>query len=107
MGDNLWNVHDSADIDKDDEDDDYNYANNADDDNKEDDGADGDDDDDDCSKSHQERDAGFLDGGIGPLSPARTISQELTLLQTNNDDDDDDDVSNFWNKYLSRSFRYF
>ena len=41
MGDNLWNVHDSADIDKDDEDDDYNYANNADDDNKEDDGADG------------------------------------------------------------------
>ena len=40
MGDNLWNVHDSADIDKDDEDDDYNYANNADDDNKEDDGAD-------------------------------------------------------------------
>ena len=56
----------------------------------------GDDDDDGCSKSHQERDAGFLDGGIGPLSPARTISQELTLLQTNNDDDDDDDdVSNF------------
>ena len=47
MGDNLWNVHDSADIDKDDEDDDYNYANNADDDNKEDDGADGDNDDND------------------------------------------------------------
>ena len=62
-----------------------------------DDAADGENDDDDCSKSHQERDAGFLDGGIGPLSPARTISQELTLLQTNNDDDDDDDddVSNF------------
>ena len=46
-----------------------------------DDAADGDDDDDDCSKSHQERDAGFLDGGIGPLSPARTISQELNLFR--------------------------
>ena len=41
----------------------------------------GDDDDDGCSKSHQERDAGFLDGGIGPLSPARTISQELNLFR--------------------------
>ena len=46
-----------------------------------DDAADGDDDDDDCSKSHQERDAGFLDGGIGPLFPARTISQELNLFR--------------------------
>ena len=41
----------------------------------------GDDDDDGCSKSHQERDAGFLDGGIGPLFPARTISQELNLFR--------------------------
>ena len=46
-----------------------------------DDAADGENDDDDCSKSHQERDAGFLDGGIGPLSPARTISQELNLFR--------------------------
>ena len=43
----------------------------------------GDDDDDGCSKSHQERDAGFLDGGIGGtrLSLAFTISKDLNLFQ--------------------------